>query len=169
MNCGLGQNGVTPGTLDPADAAPGTGALHALLAAMAAMTNADRDGRIIVDRSAGVLRYVVLNAAARFADVVRCARAVVLASGTLAPLSNVLCLFPGVAPSEVHAFSCGHVVSADRFGLSRFCGVGCRAWRGWCLGGGAEGQGAAPVMAVMHACEVGGFHSPKSASGGPGD
>ena len=47
-------------------------ALHALAAFLAALTNADADGRVIVDGTAGTLRFVLLNAAAHFSKA--CAR-----------------------------------------------------------------------------------------------
>ena len=43
-------------------------ALHALAAFLAALTNADADGRVIVDGAAGTLRFVLLNAAAHFSE-----------------------------------------------------------------------------------------------------
>jgi chromosome transmission fidelity protein 1 len=109
----------------PADAAVGTGALHALVGFVQALTNADADGRVVVqlpaaDASAvgggggGTLRFVLLNAAAHFGRVVSAAHAVVLASGTLSPLESLLHLFPGVPPSRIHRFSCGHVVGRER-------------------------------------------------------
>ena len=48
-------------------------ALHALAAFLAALTNADADGRVIVDGAAGTLRFVLLNAAAHFSKA-RCWR-----------------------------------------------------------------------------------------------
>ncbi len=42
------------------------------------------------------------------------AHAVVLASGTLAPVSSLKQqLFPGVPATQLHQFSCGHVVRAQ--------------------------------------------------------
>ena len=41
-------------------------ALHALAAFLTALTNANVDGRVIVDAAAGTLRFVLLNAAAHF-------------------------------------------------------------------------------------------------------
>ena len=41
-------------------------ALHAVAALLAALTNADADGRVIVDNAAGTLRFILLNAAAHF-------------------------------------------------------------------------------------------------------
>jgi len=85
-----------------------TAALHALVSFVAALTTADADGRVIVtppDRggssgggpdTSGSLRFVLLNAGARFAAVLAAARAVVLASGTLEPSASLEAqLFPG--------------------------------------------------------------------------
>lgn len=43
--------------------------LHALVGFMAALTNADADGRILLDYQAVSLKFVLLNAAAHFAKV----------------------------------------------------------------------------------------------------
>ena len=43
-------------------------ALHALAAFLAALTTADADGRVIVDDAEAALRFVLLNAAARFTE-----------------------------------------------------------------------------------------------------
>lgn len=84
------------------------GALHAFLGFLSALTSADGDGRVVVMRAAqgqqegggASLRYVLLNAAARFADVLSSCRAVILASGTLAPVASTAAqLFPGLLPS----------------------------------------------------------------------
>ena len=53
--------------------------LHALVGFMAALTNADADGRILVDYQAANLKFVLLNAAAHFAQV----------SSATIPLSDV--------------------------------------------------------------------------------
>lgn len=49
-----------------------------------------------------------------FTQVLSQARCVILASGTLSPLGPVLSLFPDVPDTEIHRFSCGHVVGRDR-------------------------------------------------------
>lgn len=122
----------------------GTGPLHALVSFLQALTNADADGRIVVQPAAaapaaaaaagapaaapaataggqpgngqpgGLLKFVLLNAAAHFGAVVRAAHAVVLASGTLSPLESVLHLFPGLPPHRLHRYACGHVVPRER-------------------------------------------------------
>jgi uncharacterized protein involved in response to NO len=45
------------------------GALHALVGFLAALTNADADGRIILDPPAAAAKFVLLNAAAHFRKV----------------------------------------------------------------------------------------------------
>lgn len=159
-----------------------TGALHALVAFLQALTNDDADGRIVASsqpvqqaagggadadgpgaagagqqrgarqqqqrqprqqqragasssggteqqeqQQQGVLKFVLLNAAAHFARVVSAAHAVVLASGTLSPLESVLQLFPGTPPERVHRFACGHVVPRER--LQALALVGAAALR----------------------------------------
>ena len=114
-----------------------TAALHALVSFVAALTTADADGRVIVEEGRGSssspktgasptttttrsLRFILLNAGARFAGVLAEARAVVLASGTLEPSASLEAqLFPG--------------------GL----GGGARAGRAGGGGGGARAGGAA--------------------------
>lgn len=45
------------------------GALHALVGFLGALTNADADGRIILDTPAATAKFVLLNAAAHFHKV----------------------------------------------------------------------------------------------------
>jgi chromosome transmission fidelity protein 1 len=116
---GGGGGGVALGgrriAAEGAPAAEGsTGALHALVAFLQALTNNDADGRVIIDPGAATLKFVLLNAAAHFAAVVASARAVVLASGTLAPLDAVLPLFASTPEDRIHRFACGHVVGRER-------------------------------------------------------
>ncbi len=59
----------------------------------------------------GQLRYVLLNAAAQFGDVLTKAHSVLLVSGTLAPVSSLRAqLFPSVSPERVRHFECCHVI-----------------------------------------------------------
>ncbi|KAH8975181.1 hypothetical protein BDL97_01G142600 [Sphagnum fallax] len=95
---------------------------HALADVILALTNADADGRILVvpnsgkncEPTDGYIKFVMLNAAKHFVEVVKEARAVVLAGGTLQPISQLYdCLFPHLPPEKVHTFSCGHIVPPD--------------------------------------------------------
>lgn len=48
-------------------------------------------------------------------QVTAAAHALILASGTLAPVSALTAqLFPGVPPADVGRFACGHVVAKER-------------------------------------------------------
>lgn len=131
---GAGAGGATADAA--AEGAAGTGPLHVLVSFLHSLTNADADGRIVVQPpqppqqaqepggGGGSLKFVLLNAAAHFGAVVAAAHAVVLASGTLSPLESVLHLFPGLPPHRLHRFACGHVVGQERCVLqgSAWCG-----------------------------------------------
>lgn len=91
-----------------------TGALHSVISFIQALNNEDADGRVILDRSSRALKFVLLNAAAHFSKVIRKARAVILASGTLSPLDPVLSLFPETPREKIVQYSCGHVIGPER-------------------------------------------------------
>jgi chromosome transmission fidelity protein 1 len=62
-------------------------------------------------RSRGQLRFVLLNAAGHFGQILSGARSVILASGTLAPVEALRAqLFPGLPVAAVRHFECGHVI-----------------------------------------------------------
>ena len=45
--------------------------MHALVSLASALNNADADGRIVIDAAGGSLKFLLLNAAAHFAKVIR--------------------------------------------------------------------------------------------------
>ncbi|PRW20458.1 putative ATP-dependent RNA helicase DDX11 [Chlorella sorokiniana] len=103
----------------------------------------------------GLLKFVLLNAAAHFGAVVSAAHAVVLASGTLSPLESVLHLFPGLPPHRLHRFACGHVVARERL-LALAVGAGPS---GAALDFRHAARGSAATMdelgrLVLNACQV---------------
>ena len=106
----------TPAAADAADADPSpSAALHALVSFLLALTTADADGRVVASPTA--LRFILLNAGARFGAVLSRARAVVLASGTLEPTRSLEAqLFPPSigAVATAHRFVCGHVLPQHR-------------------------------------------------------
>ncbi|GAB5589642.1 ATP-dependent DNA helicase chl1 [Umbelopsis nana] len=78
-----------------------------------ALTNADKDGRIIMcsGNDDAQVQYMLLNPANEFKDVVEEARSVVLAGGTMEPISDFLThLFPYVERDRILKFSCGHII-----------------------------------------------------------
>ncbi|EJT51272.1 hypothetical protein A1Q1_07550 [Trichosporon asahii var. asahii CBS 2479] len=80
-------------------------AFHAVEAFLLSLTDAKDDGRIILTYDKDVvLKYVLLNPAERFQEVVERARAIILAGGTMEPL------FPGIPRSKFATISCSHVI-----------------------------------------------------------
>ncbi|KAJ3176985.1 DEAD H (Asp-Glu-Ala-Asp His) box helicase 11 [Geranomyces variabilis] len=80
------------------------------------LTNPDLEGRVVVtisgdDPGASSLKYLLLHPSNAFGDIVRDARAVVLAGGTMEPVRDLLEeLFPDVPQQRISNFSCGHVI-----------------------------------------------------------
>ncbi|KAI0216253.1 ATP-dependent DNA helicase chl1 [Massospora cicadina] len=95
--------------------------IYALESFLVAMARPDADGSFLLERGE-IMRYVLLNPAEPFRELLQEARAVVLVGGTLAPLQSFVDqLCPGFA-DRVVTFSCGHVVPASSlrcFTLSR--------------------------------------------------
>ncbi|XP_043238264.1 ATP-dependent DNA helicase DDX11-like [Amphibalanus amphitrite] len=94
--------------------------LMATLQLISALSDPDRDCRLLISTTRAeppTIKYLPLNAAAQFTDIVKEARAVVLAGGTMQPVSEFrdqLLVAAGAAPSRVTVFSCGHVVPSDQ-------------------------------------------------------
>ncbi|XP_060046290.1 ATP-dependent DNA helicase DDX11 isoform X2 [Erinaceus europaeus] len=87
---------------------------------LAALTTANQDGRVILSRQGSLsessLRFLLLNPAVHFAQVVRECRALVIAGGTMQPVSDFreqLLTCAGVEAERVVEFSCGHVIPPD--------------------------------------------------------
>ncbi|XP_041357412.1 ATP-dependent DNA helicase DDX11-like [Gigantopelta aegis] len=95
-----------------------------------ALTNADKDGRIVFTRQAlfsqSTLKFLLLNPAVHFASVLTEARAVIVAGGTMQPLSEFkeqLFYAAGVKPERIVEYSCGHVIpSSNLLPMSISCG-----------------------------------------------
>ncbi|KAJ7323127.1 DEAD H (Asp-Glu-Ala-Asp His) box helicase 11 [Desmophyllum pertusum] len=85
-----------------------------------ALTNADKDGRVVVNKqdrhSSSSLKFLLLNPAVHFTSVVREARAVIVAGGTMQPMSDFkdqLFTCAGLPSENILEFSCGHVIPAE--------------------------------------------------------
>ncbi|RSH93859.1 minichromosome maintenance protein 5 [Saitozyma podzolica] len=89
-------------------------AFHQVEAFLLSLTDARDDGRVVlsVEESAGVtMRYILLNPAERFREVVEQARSVVLAGGTMEPVSDFFHqLFPAIPRDRISTLSCAHVI-----------------------------------------------------------
>ncbi|XP_038196403.1 ATP-dependent DNA helicase DDX11 isoform X2 [Arvicola amphibius] len=116
------QSGPTEDSLEEGQATaprPASPLMH-IEAFLAALTTANQDGRVILSRQGSVgqssLKFLLLNPAVHFAQVVKECRAVVIAGGTMQPVSDFreqLLACSGVDADRVVEFSCGHVIPPD--------------------------------------------------------
>ena len=80
---------------------------------LAVLMNPDDEGRFFVSRQEGetVVRYTLLDPREHFRDIVQEARSVVLAGGTMSPMSDYSnYLFPYLEDGRLQTFSFGHVI-----------------------------------------------------------
>ncbi|KAI5995214.1 DNA repair helicase [Pisolithus albus] len=91
--------------------------LQTVEAFMLGLAGAREDGRIIFSRvgkegkSEMEMKYLLLNPSTTFREIVELARSVVLAGGTMSPMSDVISrLFPSLPQDRMTTFSCGHIV-----------------------------------------------------------
>ncbi|XP_069759331.1 ATP-dependent DNA helicase DDX11 isoform X3 [Narcine bancroftii] len=85
-----------------------------------ALTSANKDGRVVIQRQGTVsqssLKFLLLNPAVHFAEVVKECRAVVIAGGTMQPVADFkdqLLFTSGVSADRLAEFSCGHVIPPE--------------------------------------------------------
>lgn len=95
---------------------------HAVTAFLSALLMTQDDGRVLLKPEAvdgtiirpAALKFILLNAAARFQTLVSAARSVILIGGTLQPLhALVYQLLRDVRPARIHTLACTHVVPPD--------------------------------------------------------
>ncbi|KIK59311.1 hypothetical protein GYMLUDRAFT_1004719 [Collybiopsis luxurians FD-317 M1] len=104
--------------------------LHTIEDLMVALAGAADDGRISITLTGGSastkaklppkgnfsveIKYHLLNPAPHFRDVVDEARAVIIAGGTMSPISDVQNqLFSHLSPERMTSFSCGHIIPPE--------------------------------------------------------
>ncbi|KAI9256030.1 putative ATP-dependent RNA helicase DDX11 [Helicostylum pulchrum] len=81
-----------------------------------ALTNPDKDGRIVTsfgtaENPGASIKYMLLNPADAFRPIVEEAKSIVLAGGTMEPVSDFFThLFPSVPKERIAHFSCGHII-----------------------------------------------------------
>jgi chromosome transmission fidelity protein 1 len=82
-----------------------------------ALTNPSGEGKIFhghTDTKEACFKYMLLDPAFHFKDVVAEARAVILAGGTMQPMQDYIThLFPYVPREKIRTLSCGHVIPKD--------------------------------------------------------
>lgn len=83
---------------------------------LVAVMNPASEGRFFITKNDGdpMLKYTLLDPQAHFEDIVKQARSVILAGGTMSPMSDWEDqLFSYVAPNKIETFSFGHIISKD--------------------------------------------------------
>ncbi|KAF5382526.1 hypothetical protein D9615_002808 [Tricholomella constricta] len=94
--------------------------LHAVEAFLVSLTGATEDGRVTFSLTSSPgngdveLKYQLLNPSPLFKEVVDAARSIILAGGTMSPVSDVVDqLFSYLPPDKFTSFSCGHIIPAE--------------------------------------------------------
>ncbi|XP_068133761.1 ATP-dependent DNA helicase DDX11 isoform X2 [Hyperolius riggenbachi] len=87
---------------------------------LSALTNTNQDGRIIIQLQGTVaqssLKFLMLNPAVHFAEVLKECRSVIIAGGTMQPVADFkqqLLASAGLSPDRIAEFSCGHVIPSE--------------------------------------------------------
>ena len=83
---------------------------------LAALMNPAAEGRFFISRQDGdiIVKYTLLDPREHFRDIVEEARAVVLAGGTMSPMSDYAnYLFSYLGPGRLETFSFGHVIPEE--------------------------------------------------------
>ncbi|XP_019745923.1 ATP-dependent DNA helicase DDX11 isoform X2 [Hippocampus comes] len=85
-----------------------------------ALTNSNTDGRVVIHRQGNLsessVKFLLLNPAVHFAQVLKECRAVIIAGGTMQPVSDFkqeLLFSAGVREERIAEFSCGHVIPPE--------------------------------------------------------
>uniref|UniRef100_K3W6Y0 Helicase ATP-binding domain-containing protein n=1 Tax=Globisporangium ultimum (strain ATCC 200006 / CBS 805.95 / DAOM BR144) TaxID=431595 RepID=K3W6Y0_GLOUD len=91
--------------------------LRTIEALLKALTSAGGDGRILAQPPQpakgieGAIKFILMNPAIHFEEIVEKARSVILAGGTMQPVSQVIDqLFSKIPRDRIDLFSCGHVI-----------------------------------------------------------
>ncbi|XP_077453402.1 ATP-dependent DNA helicase DDX11 [Stigmatopora argus] len=85
-----------------------------------ALTTSNTDGRVVIHRQGNLsessVKFLLLNPAVHFAQVLKESRAVIIAGGTMQPISDFkqeLLFSAGVQEERIAEFSCGHVIPPE--------------------------------------------------------
>uniref|UniRef100_A0A452ES65 DEAD/H-box helicase 11 n=2 Tax=Capra hircus TaxID=9925 RepID=A0A452ES65_CAPHI len=111
---------ATPAEVEEDRSPPPASPLMHVEGFLEALTTANQDGRVILSRQGSLsqssLKFLLLNPAVHFTQVVKECRAVIIAGGTMQPVSDFreqLLVGAGVEAERVVEFSCGHVIPPD--------------------------------------------------------
>ncbi|EDV92448.1 ATP-dependent DNA helicase DDX11 [Drosophila grimshawi] len=87
--------------------------IRPLLAFLETLTSNAADGRVLLNPKAGTLKYLLLNPAEHFADIISEARALIIAGGTMQPTHELTAQLFAHCPERVVERFYSHVVPPD--------------------------------------------------------
>lgn len=131
------------GAVDSIERRSNIASMHVISNFLLSLAHADRDGKVLLSLpytpttrarpapSASdvvtpkmIIKYQLLNPSKSFSALVEDARSIVLAGGTMEPVSDLLTqVFPQIQPQKIARISCGHVIPSSNL-LARVLPVG---------------------------------------------
>ncbi|KAI9318461.1 helicase C-terminal domain-containing protein [Dichotomocladium elegans] len=84
------------------------------------LTNADKDGRVVLTygEEGPQIKYMLLNPAEVFRPIVEEAKSIILAGGTMEPVSDFIrYLFGNVSAEHISRLSCGHIIPSTNMAV----------------------------------------------------
>lgn len=94
--------------------------MQAVIAFLETLTFSYEDGRILYkgsnEKHKCKFSFLLLNSSSQFSEIIKEARAVIVAGGTMKPISefrNRLFINAGAKPERIIEFSCDHIVSSE--------------------------------------------------------
>lgn len=87
-------------------------AMHALEGFLLALSDRTRNGKVLVSKHGGqvVLKYILLNPGDAFQPLLDAARCIILAGGTMEPISEFQRQLFAADPDRFTSYSCDHIV-----------------------------------------------------------
>lgn len=94
--------------------------LQGVISFLESLTYSYEDGRILfkesTEKQACKLQFLLLNASSQFSDIVKESRSVIVAGGTMKPISefkNRLFINAGAEPERIIEFACDHIIPPE--------------------------------------------------------
>src|SRR5271170_1060035 len=106
---------------NPPSTTTNTPVLMTLQSFLGALNNPRREGRIFYSKQSDAMqfRYLLLDVSVIFSDIVKSARAVVLAGGTMSPLDSYInALLPDIPKDKLRIHSFPHIIPAENLCVS---------------------------------------------------
>lgn len=116
-----GDQGQNVSAKEITDAESSTPVLHHISSILLSLTHSSAEGRLFFSKSDDqsrreniVLKFMLLDPSSHFREIVAEARAVILAGGTMSPMSDYTNhLFSYVRADRITTLSCGHVIPSQ--------------------------------------------------------